>query len=134
MFYHIKMNSRRAVVLGRSDIVGKPMALMLLRENATVTICHSGTSNLIEECRRADFLVAAMGKPAYLTSEYIAPGATVIDVGTNRLTDHEEAVRASEKPWSSIEKRMGAGRRCKSRSTQPTGPPPTPRPRRRRAC
>ncbi|HTB11526.1 MAG TPA: bifunctional 5,10-methylenetetrahydrofolate dehydrogenase/5,10-methenyltetrahydrofolate cyclohydrolase [Bryobacteraceae bacterium] len=92
-FYQIKMNSRRAVVLGRSDIVGKPMALMLLRENATVTICHSFTSNLVEECRRADILVAAMGKPAYLTSDYIAPGATVIDVGTNRLTDREEAVR-----------------------------------------
>jgi methylenetetrahydrofolate dehydrogenase (NADP+) / methenyltetrahydrofolate cyclohydrolase len=92
-FYQIKMDGRRAVVLGRSDIVGKPMALMLLRENATVTICHSGTSNLIEECRRADILVAAMGKPAFLTNEYIAPGATVIDVGTSRITDRDEAVR-----------------------------------------
>jgi methylenetetrahydrofolate dehydrogenase (NADP+) / methenyltetrahydrofolate cyclohydrolase len=86
-FYHVKMDGRRAVVLGRSDIVGKPMALMLLRENATVTICHSATSNLAEECRRADILVAAMGKPAFLTSEFIAPGATVIDVGTSRVTD-----------------------------------------------
>jgi methylenetetrahydrofolate dehydrogenase (NADP+) / methenyltetrahydrofolate cyclohydrolase len=92
-FYQIKMDGRRAVVLGRSDIVGKPMALMLLRENATVTICHSGTSNLIEECRRADILVAAMGKPAFLTNEYIAPGATVIDVGTSRVIDRDEAVR-----------------------------------------
>jgi methylenetetrahydrofolate dehydrogenase (NADP+)/methenyltetrahydrofolate cyclohydrolase len=92
-FYDIKMDGRRAVVLGRSDIVGKPMALMLLRENATVTICHSGTSNLVEECRRADILVAAMGKPAFLTAEYIAPGATVIDVGTNRIVDREEAAR-----------------------------------------
>jgi methylenetetrahydrofolate dehydrogenase (NADP+) / methenyltetrahydrofolate cyclohydrolase len=92
-FYQIKMDGRRAVVLGRSDIVGKPMALMLLRENATVTICHSGTSNLIEECRRADILVAAMGKPAFLTNDYIAPGATVIDVGTSRITDREEAAR-----------------------------------------
>ncbi len=92
-FYNIKMDGRRAVVLGRSDIVGKPMALMLLRENATVTICHSGTSNLVEECRRADILVAAMGKPAFLTAEYIAPGATVIDVGTNRIVDREEAAR-----------------------------------------
>ena len=92
-FYQIKMDGRRAVVLGRSDIVGKPMALMLLRENATVTICHSGTSNLIEECRRADILVAAMGKPAFLTAEFIAPGATVIDVGTSRVTDRAEAVR-----------------------------------------
>src|SRR5580693_4276904 len=92
-FYHIKIDGRRAVVLGRSDIVGKPMALMLLRENATVTICHSGTSNLVEECRRADILVAAMGKAAFLTSEYIAPGATVVDVGTSRVTDRAEAVR-----------------------------------------
>jgi methylenetetrahydrofolate dehydrogenase (NADP+)/methenyltetrahydrofolate cyclohydrolase len=66
---------------------------MLLRENATVTICHSGTSNLIEECRRADILVAAMGKPAFLTNDYIAPGATVIDVGTSRITDRDEAAR-----------------------------------------
>jgi methylenetetrahydrofolate dehydrogenase (NADP+)/methenyltetrahydrofolate cyclohydrolase len=92
-FYRIPMNGRRAVVLGRSDIVGKPMALMLLQENATVTICHSGTSNLVEEARRADILIAAMGKPAFLTSEYIAPGATVIDVGTTRITDRTEAVR-----------------------------------------
>jgi methylenetetrahydrofolate dehydrogenase (NADP+) / methenyltetrahydrofolate cyclohydrolase len=81
------------VVLGRSDIVGKPMALMLLQENATVTICHSATSNLVEECRRADILVAAMGKPAFLTSEFIAPGATVIDVGTSRVSSRAEAVR-----------------------------------------
>lgn len=92
-FYNIKMDGRRAVVLGRSDIVGKPMALMLLRENATVTICHSATSNLVEECRRADILVAAVGKPAFLTADYIAPGATVIDVGTNRVADREAAVR-----------------------------------------
>jgi methylenetetrahydrofolate dehydrogenase (NADP+) / methenyltetrahydrofolate cyclohydrolase len=95
-FYHIKMDGRRAVVLGRSDIVGKPMALMLLQGNATVTICHSATSNLMEECRRADILVAAMGKPAFLTSEFIAPGATVIDVGTSRIVDRTEAVRISK--------------------------------------
>ncbi len=92
-FYQIKIDGRRAVVLGRSDIVGKPVALMLLRENATVTICHSGTANLVEECRRADILVAAIGRPAFLTAEYIAPGATVIDVGTSRVVDREEAVR-----------------------------------------
>jgi methylenetetrahydrofolate dehydrogenase (NADP+)/methenyltetrahydrofolate cyclohydrolase len=92
-YYNIKMDGRRAVVLGRSDIVGKPMALMLLKENATVTICHSATTNLIDECRRADILVAAMGKPAFVTSEFIAPGATVIDVGTSRITDKAEAVR-----------------------------------------
>jgi methylenetetrahydrofolate dehydrogenase (NADP+)/methenyltetrahydrofolate cyclohydrolase len=58
-----------------------------------VTICHSGTANLVEECRRADILVAAMGKPAFLTADYIAPGATVIDVGTSRVLDRDEAVR-----------------------------------------
>ncbi len=64
-----------AVVVGRSEIVGKPMALMLLHENATVTICHSRTRNLAEECRRADILVAAIGKAALITAEYIKPGA-----------------------------------------------------------
>jgi len=92
-YYHIPMDGRRAVVLGRSDIVGKPMALMLLQENATVTICHSHTTNLTDYTRRADILIAAMGKPAFLTGEYIAPGATVIDVGTSRITDRTEAVR-----------------------------------------
>jgi methylenetetrahydrofolate dehydrogenase (NADP+) / methenyltetrahydrofolate cyclohydrolase len=92
-YYHVPMDGRRAVVLGRSDIVGKPMALMLLEENATVTICHSRTANAAEECRRADILVAAIGKPAMVTSEFIAPGATVIDVGQNRLTNRADAVR-----------------------------------------
>jgi methylenetetrahydrofolate dehydrogenase (NADP+)/methenyltetrahydrofolate cyclohydrolase len=91
--YKIAMAGRRAVVLGRSDIVGKPMALMLLHENATVTICHSRTTNLAEECRRADILVAAIGKPALVTSEFIAPGATVVDVGMNRVADAAEAKR-----------------------------------------
>lgn len=91
--YRIPMDGSRAVVVGRSDIVGKPMALMLLAQNATVTICHSRTSNLAEECRRADILVAAIGKPAMITAEFIAPGATVIDVGTNRITDTGQASR-----------------------------------------
>lgn len=85
--YHIEMEGRRAVVVGRSDIVGKPMAIMLLQENATVTICHSRTWNLAEECHRADILVAALGRPAFITTEFIAPGATVIDVGQSRITD-----------------------------------------------
>jgi methylenetetrahydrofolate dehydrogenase (NADP+) / methenyltetrahydrofolate cyclohydrolase len=91
--YKIAIEGRHAVVLGRSDIVGKPMALMLLRENATVTICHSRSVNLSGICRRADILVAAIGRPAFVTGEFIAPGATVIDVGINRITDREEAVR-----------------------------------------
>jgi methylenetetrahydrofolate dehydrogenase (NADP+)/methenyltetrahydrofolate cyclohydrolase len=91
--YKIPVDGRRAVVLGRSDIVGKPMALMLLHENATVTVCHSRTAELADECRRADVLVAAIGRPAMVTAEFLAPGATVIDVGMNRVTDRAEAAR-----------------------------------------
>ena len=92
-FYKIPIEGKHAVVLGRSDIVGKPMALMLLHENATVTICHSRTANLNEMCREADILVAAIGRPAFVTADYIKPGATVIDVGINRVTDAAEAAR-----------------------------------------
>jgi len=91
-FYQIPIDGCRAVVLGRSDIVGKPMAMMLLHANATVTICHSRSQNVTEECRRADILVAAIGKPAFVTTDFIAPGATVIDVGMNRLADREMAL------------------------------------------
>ena len=92
-FYQIPMAGQHAVVLGRSDIVGKPMALMLLHQNATVTICHSRTRNLPEMCRQADILVAAIGRPAYVTADYIRPGATVVDVGINRITDVAEGLR-----------------------------------------
>jgi methylenetetrahydrofolate dehydrogenase (NADP+)/methenyltetrahydrofolate cyclohydrolase len=92
-YYKVPMDGRRAVVVGRSDIVGKPMALMLLEQNATVTVCHSRTTNLEDECRRADILVSAIGKPALITSEFIAPGATVIDVGTTRISTRAEAER-----------------------------------------
>lgn len=91
--YRIPIAGKHAVVVGRSEIVGKPMALMLLNENATVTICHSRTQNLAEECRRADILVAAIGKPAIIGRDHIKPGAVVIDVGMNRLTDEAEAKR-----------------------------------------
>lgn len=83
--YEIPVAGRRAVVVGRSDIVGKPMAILLLQAHATVTICHSRTSKLAEECRRADILVAAIGKPEVLGEDCIQPGAVVIDVGMNRL-------------------------------------------------
>lgn len=86
----IEVGGRRAVVVGRSDIVGKPMALLLMHRHATVTICHSRTSNLAEECARADILVAAMGRPAFIRREFIKPGATVIDVGMNRLSDRAQ--------------------------------------------
>jgi len=91
--YDIAIAGRRAVVVGRSDIVGKPAALLLLHEHATVTICHSKTSDLAGVCREADILVAAMGRPALITAEYIKPGATVIDVGTNSLTSRDEVAR-----------------------------------------
>lgn len=83
----IAIAGREAVVVGRSDIVGKPQALLLLRENATVTICHSQTRDLAGVCRRADILIAAIGRPALLGAEHIKPGAVVIDVGMNRLTE-----------------------------------------------
>jgi methylenetetrahydrofolate dehydrogenase (NADP+)/methenyltetrahydrofolate cyclohydrolase len=92
-FYQIPIAGQHAVVLGRSDIVGKPMALMLLHQNATVTICHSRTRNLPEMCRQADILVAAIGRPAFVTADYIKPGATVVDVGINRITDVAEGLR-----------------------------------------
>jgi len=76
-----------AMVLGRSNIVGKPLANVLLHENCTVTIAHSRTRNLAEQCRRADILIAAVGRPALVKGSWIKPGATVIDVGINRLTD-----------------------------------------------
>jgi methylenetetrahydrofolate dehydrogenase (NADP+)/methenyltetrahydrofolate cyclohydrolase len=91
--YRIPVAGKHAVVLGRSDIVGKPMALMLLHENATVTICHSRTVNLPAMCRQADILVAAIGRAAFVTADFIQPGATVVDVGINRITDAMEAAR-----------------------------------------
>jgi len=90
-YYRVPIEGRRSVVLGRSDIVGKPMALMLLQENATVMICHSRTPDPAEECYRADILIAAIGRPALVTGEFIAPGAVVIDVGQNRVTDRRIA-------------------------------------------
>jgi methylenetetrahydrofolate dehydrogenase (NADP+)/methenyltetrahydrofolate cyclohydrolase len=81
----IAVESKNAVVVGRSDIVGKPMAMMLLHANATVTICHSRTRDLAAECARADILVSAIGRPEMITSGYIRPGAVVIDVGINRV-------------------------------------------------
>src|SRR5579862_9077073 len=76
-----------AVVIGRSDIVGKPMALLLLHRHATVTICHSKTPDLAEVAAEGDILVAAIGRPAFVTPDFVKPGAAVVDVGTTRLTD-----------------------------------------------
>jgi len=87
----IPLEGAHAVVVGRSDIVGKPMALLLMHANATVTVCHSKTRDLPATVRRADLIVAAMGRPAMITPDYVRPGATVIDVGINRITDGWQA-------------------------------------------
>lgn len=86
---HIPLAGRRAVVIGRSLVVGKPMALLLLNHDATVTICHSKTRDLAEICRQADLLISAIGQPGLVTETYVKPGATVIDVGINRVTDKQ---------------------------------------------
>lgn len=83
--YDIPVRGRRAVVVGRSNIVGKPMALLLLAADATVTVCHSRTENLAEITREADILVAAVGRPNFITADMVKPGAAVIDVGINRV-------------------------------------------------
>lgn len=81
----IEVSGKECVVVGRSNIVGKPQAMLLLHENGTVTICHSRTKNLAEVCRRADILVAAVGKPRFITADMVKDGAVVIDVGMNRV-------------------------------------------------
>ncbi len=96
--YQIPISGKNAVVVGRSDLVGKPMAFLLLHENATVTMCHSKTVDLAGVCARADILVAAMGKPAFITADFIQPGATVIDVGMNRLESPEQAAAIFRAP------------------------------------
>ena len=86
-YENIDITSKNCVVIGRSNIVGKPMAMLLLHNNGTVTICHSKTKNLKEICRSADILVAAIGKPRFVTADMVKPGAVVIDVGINRCED-----------------------------------------------
>jgi methylenetetrahydrofolate dehydrogenase (NADP+)/methenyltetrahydrofolate cyclohydrolase len=89
----IPVAGQEAVVVGRSDIVGKPVAMLLLNQNATVTVCHSKTHDLPGVCRRADILVAAIGRAGMVTRDYVKAGATVIDVGINRVTDRAEFER-----------------------------------------
>lgn len=86
---NIEMEGKECVIVGRSNIVGKPMALLMLRENATVTICHSRTKNLKEVTKRADILIVALGKPKFITGEYVKDGAVVIDVGIHRGADNK---------------------------------------------
>ncbi len=84
-FYNIEISGKECVVLGRSNIVGKPQALLLLQKNGTVTVCHSRTKSLAEVTKRADILIVAIGKPRFVTADMVKEGATVIDVGINRL-------------------------------------------------
>ena len=81
----VEMEGKNCVIVGRSNIVGKPMAMLMLRENATVTVAHSRTKNLKELCKQADILIVAIGKPKFITEEYVKEGAVVIDVGIHRL-------------------------------------------------
>lgn len=104
----IEIAGKRAVVIGRSDIVGKPMALLLLNRHATVTICHSRTADLPGVCREADILVAALGRAAFVTPDFVKPGATVVDVGTTRVEDRafiEQLYPAGSKRLAAFEKR-----------------------------
>lgn len=86
----IPIAGQNAVIVGRSDIVGKPIAMLLLQENATVTICHSRTRDLASFTHNADILVAAIGRPGFITADMVKPGATILDVGINRITSREE--------------------------------------------
>lgn len=88
--YHITTSGKKCVILGRSNIVGKPMAQLMMQKNygdTTVTVCHSHSTNIKEECRTADILIAAIGKPHFVTADMVKPGAVVIDVGTTRVPD-----------------------------------------------
>ena len=89
-YYHIETSGKNCVVLGRSNIVGKPMAQLMIQKNigdATVTVCHSHSKNLKEECRKADIIIAAIGQPEFVTADMVKDGAVIIDVGTTRVPD-----------------------------------------------
>jgi len=105
----IPIKGARAVVIGRSDIVGKPVAILLMHHHATVTICHSRTRDLPAVAREGDIVVAAMGKPAFVTGDFIKPGATVIDVGINRLTTPEEVRRIYHDPTGPLQQLKAKG-------------------------
>ena len=105
---NIPISGQNAVVVGRSDIVGKPAAMLLLHENATVTICHSKTRDLGAVTRQADILVAAIGRPGFITPEMVKPGATIIDVGINRIEtrdDFDRFFKGNEKREAAFAKR-----------------------------
>lgn len=101
-YYNISVKGKKCVVVGRSNIVGKPMAMLLLKENGTVEICHSATANLKEECLSADILVAAVGKAGFVTADMVKSGAVVIDVGINR---NEEGKLCGDVSFDDVEKK-----------------------------
>ena len=122
---NIPIAGREAVVVGRSDIVGKPAAMLLLNANATVTVCHSKTHDLPGVCRRADILVAAIGRAGMITRDFVKPGATVIDVGMNTVTDRGGIPaffrRQCEAGRELPQERLDADRRRASRSRRNCG-------------
>jgi methylenetetrahydrofolate dehydrogenase (NADP+)/methenyltetrahydrofolate cyclohydrolase len=104
----VNLEGKHAVVLGRSDDVGKPQAILLMHANATVTICHSKTQNLASIVRQADIIVAAIGRTALVTGDMVKPGAVVIDVGTNKVSDRATVERLFARDpirWQDFEKR-----------------------------
>ena len=102
---NIEIEGKECVVIGRSNIVGKPMAMLLLRENGTITVCHSKTKNLKEVCKRADILIVAIGRPRMIDASYVKPGATVIDVGIHR---DENNKLCGDVDYASVEPIAGA--------------------------
>ena len=104
--YNIETQGKKCVVLGRSNIVGKPMAMLMLRENATVTVAHSRTKNLKELCKQADILIVAIGKPKFITEEYVKEGAVVIDVGIHRLEGKKLCGDVDLMLWSRLQVRL----------------------------
>jgi methylenetetrahydrofolate dehydrogenase (NADP+)/methenyltetrahydrofolate cyclohydrolase len=108
---HIAIAGKEAVVVGRSDIVGKPAAMLLLNANATVTVCHSKTHDLPAVCRRADILVAAIGRAGMITRDFVKSGATVIDVGMNKVTDPAEFQRLFRSGSATTEQREATFRK-----------------------
>ena len=101
------LRGKHAVVVGRSNLVGKPVAMLLLHANATVTICHSGTADLAAQCRQADILVAAVGKPRFIKAAMVKPGAVVIDVGINRLPEAEGGKLVGDVDFDSVNEVAG---------------------------
>ena len=109
----IETSGKNCVIVGRSNIVGKPLSMLMLQKsiNATVTVCHSHTQNLPQVCRRADILIVAIGQPEMITAEYVKEGATVIDVGIHRLDAPDGAVLVLVVNWSARDTEADIGQR-----------------------